>query len=58
MPLFEEDLQLANFAGMKVPTIFIRKTFKGSKQLKELEVMCSNAIYVYISLYSKILCFR
>ena len=41
MPLFLEDQQLVNFADMiKIWTMFLKKTFKGSKKLKELEVMC------------------
>ena len=46
---------VANFADIiKIPTI-IKKTFKDSqKRLNELEIMCSNAIYICISWYSKI----
>ena len=38
---------IANFADIiKFPPISIKKTFKDSKKLKELEIMCSNAILV------------
>ena len=46
---------VANFADIiKILTMFIKKTFKDSKKLKELEIMYSNAIYISISRYSKI----
>ena len=46
---------LVNFADIiKIPSIFIKKTFKDSKKFKELEIMCSNAIYICISWYSTI----
>ena len=50
MALFKEDLQLANFADMKVPTMFIKKTFKGSKKLKELEIEFKCNLYLYFLL--------
>ena len=58
-PLYENSFILrrptvANFAGIiKIPTI-IKKPLKTQKRLKELEIMCSNAIYICISWYSKI----
>ena len=55
MSLFWEDLQLTNFAYIiKIRPMFIGKTFKGSKKLKELEIMRSNAIFICISWHSKI----
>ena len=45
-PLFQRTLilrrpRLANFTGMiKIETMFIKKTLKDSKKLKELEIMC------------------
>ena len=59
-PLYQNVLTLrrhtvANFADIvKISTMFIKKTFKNSKKLKELEIMYSNAIYISISRYSKI----
>ena len=47
--------KVANFADIiKISTMFNKKTFKDSKKIKKLEVMSSNAIYIYISWYSKI----
>ena len=44
MPLFSEDLQLANFGDIiEILTMFIEKSFKRSKKLKGLQIMCSNA---------------
>ena len=41
---------MANFADIvKNLIIFIKKVFKGSKKVKELEIMCAIAIYIYIS---------
>ena len=34
---------------IKTVTIFIKTTFKDSKNLKELEIMFQNAIYICIS---------
>ena len=47
---------VVSFADIiKIPTKFIKKTFKDSKKkLRELAIMCSNAIYICISWYSKI----
>ena len=47
---------VVSFADIiKIPTKFIKKTFKDSKKkLRELSIMCSNAIYICISWYSKI----
>ena len=53
-PLYENVFILrrptvANFADIiKIPNS-IKKAFKDSKKLKELEIMCSNAIYVCTS---------
>ena len=45
---------VANFADViKIPTI-IEKTPNDAKRLKELEIMCSNAMYICISWHSKI----
>ena len=58
-PLYENVFVLrrptvANFADIiKIPTI-IKKPLKIQKRLKELEIMCSNAIDTCISWYSKI----
>ena len=59
-PLYENAFILrrstvvANFVDIiKIPTI-IKKPLKTQKRLKELEIMCSNAIYICISWYSKI----
>ena len=44
MLLFSEDLQLANFADIiKILTMFVETSFKRSKKLKGLQIMCSNA---------------
>ena len=47
--------RVASFADIiKFVTMFVRKIFKDSKKLKELEVMYQDAIYICISWYSKI----
>ena len=59
-PLYQNALILrksavANFADIiEIPTMIIKKSFKESKKLKELEIMYSNAIYISNSRYSKI----
>ena len=40
--------------GSKFQPCLIKKPVKAQKKLKELEIMCSNATYIYISWYSKI----
>ena len=43
-------LRVASFVDInKIVTIFIKKIFKDSKNLKELEIMYQNAIYICIS---------
>ena len=47
--------KVANFADMiNIPTMFIKKPLKTQKKFKKLEIMCSNAIYICISRFSKI----
>ena len=59
-PLFENTFilwkpRLAIFADIiKVLSMFIKKIFKDSEKLTELEIMYKKAIYICISWYTKI----
>ena len=39
---------------MKIVTMFIKKYLKTKEKLKDLEIICQNAIYICIFWYSKI----
>ena len=57
MPVLRK-LRVAIFANnIQIVTLFIKTTFKGSKKLKELQIMYQNATYICISWYSKIFWF-
>ena len=45
---------VANFADIINLQPLLKKPLKTQKKLKELEIKCSNAIYICISWYSKI----
>ena len=45
---------VANFADIINLQPLLKKPLKTQKKLKELEINCSNAIYICISWYSKI----
>ena len=59
-PLFQNIFILrsswvANFADIiKIVTMFIKKSLKTQKNLKELEIMYQNAIFICILWYNKI----
>ena len=38
---------------IKIVTIFLKTILKSKKKLKELEIMYQNAVYIFISWYSK-----
>ena len=47
---FQEDLQLANFADIiEISTMFIKKTFKGSKKVKRIR-NCVQMRYISVFL--------
>ena len=46
--------RVAHFADIiKIATMFIQTTFKGSKRLKKLKIMYENEIYIGIICYNK-----
>ena len=58
-PLYENAFILrrptvANLLTLSILQLLLKKPLNTQKRLKELESLCSNAIYICISSYSKI----
>ena len=53
--LYFKKTVVANFDDIiKIVAVFIKTIFKDSRKIKRIRIMYQNAIYICISLYSKI----